>query len=369
MPVTVAINSCVAGPARLSVSEPINAAGSITYDDYEKKVPTVTKDHNGKYMTGGSTSAAFDIPFEQQRAKDNPNDPDNVKLATNQRRGDFSHDLFAAAGESVEGVQRRPHDADYNPYRTIDSMPVDLTVFNGVTDKKDPAAGDNTTVAHFETQQRGEHNFANDPIDATGLNQNMNLWTQEMPVDKTTWDTTSHDVTGHYFNKGLKHSLGYLNQPFGGPEANGTTGEKGLPSANSQYGPFPWLTWNNRPYVSPLELMLVPLASSSQLLGKYKITHAAGDNPYTTPTVPFPHLMNLFPSGSPPGNPDEELHRILEYLDVPSPFVGTRRWANPNGGRNSAGTPSIRRSTGFRPTASRDESTSTRSMIRTCSRG
>ncbi len=30
--------------------------------------------------------------------------------------------------------------------------------------------------------------------------------------------------------------------------------------------PFPWLTWNNRPYASPTELLLVPRLSSSRLL-------------------------------------------------------------------------------------------------------
>ncbi len=337
-PVTVAIDSCVAGAARLSVSEPIKAAGAashIVYDDYENNArlikPNFARDHNGKYVNG-SASAAVDIPFDQPQAGDDA-DTTTLKtsLKTNQHVPTFRMIYLQRLANPLKAYNGDPTSADYNPYRTIDSMPVDLTVFNGVTDQKDPIAGDNTTVAHFETQQRGEHNFENDPIDSTGLNQNMNLWTQEMPVDKTVWDTTSHDVTGHYFNKGLKHSLGYLNQPFGPPEMNNVTQEQGLPALNGKYGPFPWLTWNNRPYVSPLELMLVPWAPSSQLLGKYKIGQPG--SPYTDHTVPFPHLMNLFPSGA-PGSPDEELHRILEYLGVPSPFAGTDVWASPTAAQN-----------------------------------
>ncbi|MCD4727116.1 MAG: hypothetical protein K8R46_05620 [Pirellulales bacterium] len=60
-------------------------------------------------------------------------------------------------------------------------------------------------------------------------------------------------------------------------------------------------------------------------------------NPYTEPNKPFPHLMNLFPSNSPSGTPNEELHRVLEYLGVPSPFVGTGTWANPNLAASTAG--------------------------------
>ena len=58
----------------------------------------------------------------------------------------------------------------------------------------------------------------------------------------------------YYFPYDLKHSLGYLNQPFGLPVDGSTGGYKGDPSQ-----PFPWLTANGRPYVSPLELLLVPV--------------------------------------------------------------------------------------------------------------
>jgi hypothetical protein len=56
--------------------------------------------------------------------------------------------------------------------------------------------------------------------------------------------------------------------------------------------------------------------------------------------VPFPHLMNLFLSGvtgSATNPPNEELHRLFDYLTVPSPFVGTETWANPALAAGSAG--------------------------------
>src|SRR5690606_38088375 len=74
--------------------------------------------------------------------------------------------------------------------------------------------------------------------------------------------------------------------------------------------PFPWLTWNNRPYVSGNELMLVPRHRSSQLLKDVQ----SAENPPTAlqqyePTdpddprqlgdpnfqpKPFSHLENFF---------------------------------------------------------------------------
>ena len=334
-PVTLAIDS----PNRLSVSESVNAAGSITYDDYETRAlngVVITKDHNGKYMRAGAP-AAFDIPFDQRWFQDNPTSLDSNAFNKNQTTPAFRMIYLQRLANPLA-----PYDVTNNPYRTVDWMAVDLTVFNGVTDQKDPAAGDNSGIAHFEARQRGEYNEGANTLDASGLNQHMNLWAQELP-DKTVWgdkDPASHPAANHYFTLGLKHSLGYLNQMFGAPEVNSVTGEKGLPPQNSKYGPFPWLTWNNRPYVNPLELMLVPWVRSSRLLGRFGLAQSGGTttNPYDTPTSasapfpPFPHLMNFFASGS--GSTPEELHRILEYLGVPSPFVGTDVWANPTSALN-----------------------------------
>ena len=92
--------------------------------------------------------------------------------------------------------------------------------------------------------------------------------------------------------------------------------------------PFPWLTWNDRLYVSPLELMQVSWLSSSKLLATFNTN--TGSDPYANPSQPFPHLLGLFPSGGATGSFNEELHRVLEYLGVPSPFVGTETWTNPS---------------------------------------
>jgi hypothetical protein len=126
----------------------------------------------------------------------------------------------------------------------------------------------------------------------------------------------------------------YFGQPLDTP------GYKGDPSR-----PFPWLTWNNRPYVSELELMLVPILSSSRLLArdetiehKYYAFPKPGEapRPYQPDNdpeaVPYPHLMNFFHSTSTAGaNPHNspQFHRLLQFVHVPSRFVGTQVQTDP----------------------------------------
>ena len=246
-----------------------------------------------------------------------------------------------------------PTSDDYNPYRTIDMMSIDVTAFNGVTADADPQAGDGAAT-HFQSRQRGESN------DVAGR---YNLWKQE-PLVKTAWGAvTPVDLPAapdHYFKKNLKNSLGYLNQPFGAPQTGVYVGMPGQP--------FPWLTWNNRPYVSPLELMLVPTARSSKLLTNagnttsdpnydkyFRILPSGTPNPYapgplrsnitppdpyptlTGANVPYPHLLNFFQSEATGTTTSPQFHRILEYLNVPSWYTGTDIQAAPGAASGGAG--------------------------------
>ena len=78
-------------------------------------------------------------------------------------------------------------------------------------------------------------------------------------------------LNDHVFEFEFVHTLGYLNKgkdansAFGDPVANG--GSSGAYAGDPQQ-PFPWLTWNNRPFASPMELLLVPSVHSSKLLAR-----------------------------------------------------------------------------------------------------
>ena len=300
-------------PFRLSVSEPVGGYPSTNFD-----VPTE------KYLS------PTDIPFDDNRTTDPGVDgqPASAVLQKDQ----------TVARYRIIHLQRLanpllPYSQVTNPYLTIDSMPVDLTAFNGITNAVDPnAIPIGGARIHFESRQRGELN------DAIGQ---YNIWKQEA-TRKNNWGPAPGSVPSlHNFNDGLKNSFGYLNQPFGVPSS--IAGYVGDPQQ-----PFPWLTWNNRPYISPLELLLVPAERSSKLLVKnedqtnpnfqllhYRMLKPADPavHPYggtQISDIPYTHLMNFFDSNIPGGTtPSPELHRVLEYLDVPSRFVGTEIQGNP----------------------------------------
>ena len=332
MPAMLAIDS----PHRLSVSEPIQGPSVSDYDTMETqggitgqgaKAGGAGVDTNGKY------TQIYDIPFDIKRT-----DLDAGAFGANSTVPMFRVIYLQRLADPLV-----PYDPINNPYRTVDAMPVDLTVFNGLTNLIDPQLKPGLAT-YFEARQRGENNYPPGSFNVSGgLNPDMNLWKQE-PVSKTAWSPALPTIPNHYFTNGLKHSLGYLNQEFGPPVDGTTGGYKGGPSS-----PFPWLTSNGRPYVSPLELLLVPTCSSSKLLVNAGVT--PGDTnynkyfnilrptdspqPYTVSAlfgtgVPYPHLMNFFQSApSTPAGSSPQFHRSLEYLGVPSPFVATEIWANP----------------------------------------
>ncbi|MBN2476936.1 MAG: hypothetical protein JXB62_20175 [Pirellulales bacterium] len=326
-PVAVVINS----PRRLSISEP--------------DVPYPNVDPLGQAY---DPVAGYPTPYDHPLDLNNPlwsgvfrnyGLKDNIRLD----QVKFVH-LQRLANPLV------PYNPLTNPYRTIDTAGIDLVCFNGITDARDNGAGVNEQLnkasIRFNSRERGENN---------GGAAN-NLWLQEQAGDPTSTQILPSKqnvnsvnpivaATQHYFENPLHHTLGYLNDPFGAPR-NGS-------NSNARYigdppTPFPWLTWNNRPFVNQLELLLVPAASSSRLLnphlnplGAYGMDRG-GTNPYLYELdalpppyagnyvkMPFPHVLGFFLSQDAPTATAPQYHRLLELLHVPSRFVGTQTACDP----------------------------------------
>ena len=276
---------------------------------------------------------AWDIPLDENLIVPLANRPlGNVPLAIrNDGRTDNLKVIYLQRlANPLMPYDNTPTDPNYNPYRTIDSMPIDMTAFNGINPGEraaltaegySPPITANLANA-FYARQRGQNNGSTlalpniwSPEPLPGTNQKLPGPNLNAPIPVA--------VTGFNFNTALHHSLGYLSNPFGTPST--TAGHQGDPA-----NPFPWITWNNRPYVSPLELLLVPTTKSRDLLPNYAT--ASGASPYTTLSAPYPHLLDFFQSSVPSttAGASPQFHRILEYLGVPSPFVGTETWANPD---------------------------------------
>jgi hypothetical protein len=289
-----------------------------------------------------------------------------------------------------------PFEPTINPYITVDWMPADLTVFNGMDymskgewdaivsakhfasteswDPNDPTL-DNTTIRHFASRQRGDGNTA------TILN---NIWAQISPASnlppRSTIGVPLRNTNNVVFQCNLNHTLGYLNLAYWDRTsltnrlqlagvADWTTwdGEAGVPlyrdianptqpnfDPNTQpwitrytpdpdggtppaiyYGdpiaPYPWFTWNNRPYNSPTELLLVPSSDPGRMLLPLENWLTTAVNPYFAANpndMPFASRLNFFSSVTGAG-PAPSLHRIFDFIQVPSPFVGAETQGNP----------------------------------------
>lgn len=228
-----------------------------------------------------------------------------------------------------------PYDPDTNPYRVVDKAQIDLTAFNGMGNDSADANITPGTSGIFFTRERGE-----DEEDPTA-EKKKDIWSVEIPTDPTYPPKVmaGHEktVSNHNFTEVFSHTLGYLNEGFGDPIADPNNPTSKLYNGAPQT-PFPWLTWLNRPFISSKELMLVPGCRSSQLLQLFSLD--VNEKPYvaTPPADPknFGHLPNFFQSTDGTSHA-AGLHRLLEFVHVPSPFVGTQLQGNPqyfSGGTN-----------------------------------
>ena len=248
------------------------------------------------------------------------------------------------------------HHSVSNPYRTVDWIPVDLTVFNGqasqdhagLLEQWDPDDTDcnNSDIVEFGSRQRGSKSDAN-PASPNHVNiwSNWSWSSQEhnSQEPRSLGSLTVPPTTPSIFDQRLGHTLGYLNTTYSsGPATLDYVSRNhlltsGVPSQyfGSPKRPFPWLTWFNRSFTNPFELMNVPACSQARLLHEFRLDPT--DNPYggTSPSQVFrrnfSYLLNFFHSsgGAESAPPSPKFYRIFEYLRTRSPFVKTETYLPP----------------------------------------
>ena len=241
-----------------------------------------------------------------------------------------------------------PYNAVTNPYRTIDAMNIDLTVFNGMAGSSGPEIPKDNANTRFSSRERGDS--------ATGISRD--LWSDQMTALRS---TGAGAIATHYFNEGFLHSLGGLNVTFGtrfnknysdstlstAPVSVPADEFVGAPNSSASFGqPFPWLTWNNRPFVSQHELMLVPHSRSSRLLRNYSLVDPLNVSRVydaTSGEKHYGHLLNFFATRyfdtlTSTWTPGPDLYRLFDYTNVPSRFMGTETWLDPTTFASGPGT-------------------------------
>jgi len=350
-------------PNRLSISE---ATQQNPYPPYPPGTPPGSQECYGDAI---STNTARDLPLDLDS---------NLETGITAAVLQAKRTTGTTPRVCVVHLQRlanplQGYDPNANPYRTIDSASIDLTAFTGwwgnTTHPQDDSscAGMNGTSAMmFSSSQRGEDKGGNFP-DQGYLGNNP--WVQRLEQrNATDYPSITETPQTHFFMdfdvtppvpRALQHSLGFLNEPFWPlrDDGNGSTigPYEGFPETRPNLPtpgdparpPFPWLTWSNRPFVSQMELMMVPRASSSRLLNAGIVDQPGGTpnvdyftmnlvgSPYNDQTQPFLHLWNFFyaDDNGTPGDPSDDIlpqsHRLLDFVYVPSRFVGTELQGNP----------------------------------------
>ena len=233
-----------------------------------------------------------------------------------------------------------PFDADLNPYLTIDSLRLPINTFNGeaaVDEQGNPQIVDPTTGVRrvalqpdaFVTSRERGANSSTQGERMLWQSDQLEMSNEALALYPTT-DFGNADGHIHSFN--FANSLGELDVAYRlNPDPVG-------------HG-FSALTWNNRPFISHLEMVNVPFTSSFRLLPLYGfnsnretgyIDHRAGGAVQfgrRGGAGAFGHLLNFFADSGERGGTDPlapHLYRVMDYLEVPSRFIGTETFLNPN---------------------------------------
>jgi hypothetical protein len=296
-------------PIGMSVSEP-------PLSTYYGTIPT--------NITTGQYSPAWDLPLDGTSVGPaNPASPINGLLATGVKP------LFRFALLQRLANPKLAFNATTNPYITVDWQAINLTVFNGSppssaqVDPDDPSPP--STVA-FGSRHRGN------------VAAPRNIWNATLFTDAVTSTATDPNAV---FGFAMTNTLGYVNPAFGTRWNPPPTGDLKIYSqmpqpAATQPFTYPWLTWNNRPYISGAELMLVPAASAEQMLRYFSAPATPATSLATSayqpaaPSyyLPFGHLFNFRQSGNGAAGSGTNYARVLEYLSVASPYIGHEEYIN-----------------------------------------
>ncbi len=195
-------------------------------------------------------------------------------------------------------------DSRSNPYITIDSSLVELTVFNGVSN---PEQNNPPVLA---SRERGTTN-GGEPRPETD-SRFRNLWRQVSENQRQRADDNTHF---HNYQPN-DNSFGYLNRTYDLPN------EPPTPSKG-----FSNLNWQNGLFVSQYDLAQVPYSNAFNLLKDFSHRNPVPNVDYQFQSD-YRHLLNFYHRTRAAGNgghrDDLYLHRIMGLTYVPSKFIGTR---------------------------------------------
>ena len=257
-----------------------------------------------------------------------------------------THDNFAVVHLQRLANPTLAWNATTNPYLTIDSMTVDLTVVNTTNagvNYDEPGTTGAAPLGYLATQKSYGTAAATQPV-STERGGKLSSITGSAKPAHDIWSavvnaaSTPLPVNDADSFRTASASARAATQPTPGtpkgtlnavtvsfPTTAHTlqkTPERFYDTPNTRTYPFAWLFWANRPYVSATELALVPATSPFTLLRWHSLGQG---NPR-----PFAHLPGFFETATPisPWNaisdrPAGATDRSLwQFVHVPTPYPG-----------------------------------------------
>lgn len=231
------------------------------------------------------------------------------------------------------------YDPILNPYRTIDQIPVDLTIFSGEAPPLMLTSAGSGAAAAPIALDVAPGSRQKDGIAIGGTTPENILLSYSTTLPGT---ATLPPPTTDHFQLPLATTVNFLNAGFGPPTAVAGI-SRGRPLATGgapQAFPFAMQPFLNRPYASPLEVLLVPACSQGRLLEEFTVAPLTDPNVYkdfgdaidspqyaASFVSPFRHLLNFFHAqriktngAGAPSPPAAEFAMALDFLTAGAKF-------------------------------------------------
>lgn len=255
-----------------------------------------------------------------------------------------------------------PYHPTLNPYRTVDWMTIDLSVYSG-EDRPSNISSD----GGYNRRSRQRNGEIKTVGGGTAAANALFSYETDFSLPLQTLDTATPEffqfstVGGAAHEEHINSSFSFLNtdtpninQDFvgftaslgslGSPMSDGVTGnDRNLPQT-----PYALQSWLNRPYASHYELLMVPACSQGRLFEEFSFDPAG--SPAIFPTrmasagsldlnifnAPFRHLLNFFHSSDTPAA-GAEFAKLFDYVHTLPRFRGEIDLINPR--RLTSGNP------------------------------
>jgi len=255
-----------------------------------------------------------------------------------------THENFAVVHLQRLANPTKEWSATENPYITVDSMPVDLTVVNtsagnnydepGATPEPDPTQIKLTYLSQIKKYRYSstERGGQNPPYRESDIWSRRVLASEDNVADPDAFRTVAVSGTTPMplappSGPGQPYQLQnrtVVDKPLT-TFVSGTNLD-GTPSQFKNNKRFPWLFWPNRPFTSAAELALVPTTNAFRLASQHTTEKGWGDS-----TRKFNHLSGLFETGTTPPQPwiavigkaTPSQPGVLDFVHVPSRFTGS----------------------------------------------